>query len=113
MDKTVVYLEITDVNQFIAELQLRRIKTVREACWHRVTQMIETLKRRFTAWDPSDATILRLDVVYWRKMYMPEDEETKREKEEAYMKIVQPVVEKIEQAASVENGEYHLGKAEW
>ena len=108
-----MYLEITDLDQFIEELQSRDIQEVRENRWVRIQKIHETRKARFTAWDPREGVILRLDATYYQDIFHPEDEEKQKEIEGALAKIVNPVREKIEKVARIKNGEYHTGRAEW
>ena len=115
--RPIVYLDITDISQFIYELENRNIREVRKSEWRKVDEINEWRKVRFTAYDPEKAVILRFDVKYYADFYVPRNsvmaEKYTKKIKEAYEKIVKPVEEKIGKVAKISNGEYNLGKPRW
>ena len=116
MSEAIVFLEITDLDTFIYELESRYIIEVRQSAWHRTEgKYLEQMRKaRFTAWDPQQLMILRMDIPYYRGLYVRRgNDEEEKKIDEAITRVINPIVEKIEKVAKVENGEYHPGKTEW
>jgi hypothetical protein len=108
-----VVLQIDSLDTFISELRRRGINDVRATTWYKPGGLGQLLmKRRFTAYDPHNGLILRLDVVYYRGFYYASDQD-KQQVKEAYEKRVKPVEEQISQVAEILDGEYHNGSAQW
>jgi len=117
LSRSVVYLQLSCLDAFIAELRSRSLVEVRRSEWRRIQDIYEIRKARFTAYDPKNSVIIRYDVIYWRGIYVPSDSPAGKEYGEkvrqAYEEIVLPIEEKVRSVARVEDGEYHNGMTGW
>ena len=112
--RTIVFIDITDIDVFVKELKSRRIHTVRQSTYREYPGGgLESRFARFTAWDPGKAEILRLDVKYWGGHYLPQRPEAEEKKiADGLVQYVVPLANHIlhsripSRRISISNGEY-------
>ena len=112
--RTIVFIDMTDLDEFVKELKRRGIDTVRQSTYREYPGGgLENRFARFSAWDPGKAEILRLDVKYWGGHYLPQRPELEEKKiEDGYQHYVDPLAQHISKSRipsrriSISNGEY-------
>ncbi|MEM3579380.1 MAG: hypothetical protein QXL54_04065 [Candidatus Bathyarchaeia archaeon] len=107
----VVYLQLTSLEAFIAELKRRGISEAGLSDRIQRREMFERRKFRVTALDLYHGLILRYESIYYQGLAVDgETEELKKSREEARKRIA----ERLEaEGIRLLEGEYHAGRAEW
>ena len=107
------YLQLTNLEAFIAELKRRGLKEARLSEWSRRQGLFEECNLRLTALDKAEGVIIRYDhTFYYDLAILHEDEREKYEG--AKRKAEKRIADALEKAGiKLLDGEYHNGKAEW
>lgn len=109
----IIYLQLTSLESFIAELKRRGISEARLSEWSRRRGLFEQCKLRLTALDKAEGVILRYDHTFYYDFAVigeHEHEKHSRAREEAKRQISAKL---DESGIRLLDGEYHNGKAEW